>query len=132
MYISDNEFSDRNTIIKEKTGKVIKMQTLSDLCSKESISHINFLKVDTEGFDLQVIQSAESMLEKQSIDFIEAEVGMNPTNTLHVPLHHVQSYLESKDYFLFGLYEQVHEWGTNYKILRRCNALFVSKKLGLG
>lgn len=139
-YLIHADSSDRHQILKgndqpeeQDTApfEVVNMKRLTNFCHQNSIQNINYLKIDTEGFDLDVIYSAEEMLENYSIDFIEVEVGMNSSNNLHVPLEKVKEYLELKDYFLFGVYEQVQEWMIRKPILRRCNVLFISGKLAL-
>ena len=66
---------------------------------------------------------------EQHIDFIEVEAGMNPWNERQVPFEILKAHLESKNYFLFGIYEQVHEWPTKAPHLRRANAVFLSERL---
>jgi FkbM family methyltransferase len=100
--------------------------TLDDFCKDNEISHIDYLKVDTEGSDFDVLIGAEHMLREKSIDFVEVESGMNPKNTYHVPFESLKAHLERHDYFVFGLYEQICEWPTKEIHLRRANAVFVS------
>lgn len=114
-----------------KTEKV-KVLTLAQFCSENKIDKIDFLKIDTEGFDLEVLKGGKEMLENQSISFVMAEVSMNPTNTFHVDFVEVKSYMENLGYYIFGIYEQVHEWKTKTPILRRSNVLFVSRKMAFG
>ncbi len=107
----------------------IQVVATADFCSSLGIKHIDYLKIDTEGYDLEVIKGAEALVKENAISFIEAEVSMNPQNTFHVSFEEVKKYLEERGYFLFGLYEQVLEWKTKAPILRRSNALFISGKL---
>ena len=67
------------------------------------------------------------MLSRAAIDFVEVEAGMNPLNSLHVPLEEMKTFLEARDYLLFGLYEQRHDFTTGLPILRRANAVFISR-----
>lgn len=123
------ENMDEHTDHENKSFEVVEMETLTRFCENNSVKHINYLKVDTEGYDLKVLLSAENMLINKSIDFIEVEVGMNVTNTFHVPFEDVKQYLEANKYYLFGIYEQVQEWMIRKPILRRCNMVFVSDKI---
>lgn len=132
------EHSDLNSLVSEREEVLskgilprekIKIDTLSSFCNEQRIVHINYLKIDTEGYDMEVLKGAVQMLDEQAIDFIELEVGMNPSNTLHVPFEEMKLFLEKSDYFLYGIYEQVQEWKTNKPILRRCNPLFISRRM---
>jgi hypothetical protein len=104
----------------------VKIRPLSAFCSDNGICHINYLKIDTEGYDLEVLKGASELLAGHSIDLLEVEVGMNPRNDYHVNISVVLEYLESKGYLVFGVYEQVQEWVTSKPFLRRSNVLFIS------
>ncbi|MES2837158.1 MAG: FkbM family methyltransferase [Bacteroidota bacterium] len=129
--------SDTNSILAKNSKlsddefkiETIEIKKLDDFCKNENIQKIDYLKIDTEGFDLDVIKGAANYLKNNLISFVEAEVGMNPTNKFHSSFEEVKKYLENNNYYLFGLYEQVNEWETETPILRRCNALFVSYEL---
>jgi FkbM family methyltransferase len=123
--LSPGAAGDSLLLIKEK----IKVSTLSEFCSDQSISKIDYLKIDTEGYDLEVLKGGTDLLKKQSVSFIEIELGMNPENHYHVDFVEVKSFLENFDYRIYGIYEQVQEWPTNTPILRRVNTLFVSRDL---
>lgn len=107
----------------------VSIDTVDRVCVRYAIHHIGFLKIDTEGFDLDVLHGAEDVLRTAGADLVQVETGMNPDNALHVPLHRFQEYLEPLGYRLFGLYEQVHEWPTKSVHLRRVNGMFVSSRL---
>ncbi len=109
--------------------ETINVLTAEDFFSRNKINHVDYMKIDTEGYDLEVIKGADKLLAKDAISFIEAEVSMNPGNTFHVSFEEVKKYLEQYNYRLFGLYEQVHEWKVKSPVLRRCNALFISGNL---
>jgi len=104
----------------------VQVTRLADFCGQARISHVDLLKIDTEGHDLEVLIGAESLLDEMQIDLVQVEAGMNDDNTRHVSLATFIEYLQPKGYRLFGLYEQVHEWPTHKPHLRRSNAVFVS------
>lgn len=107
----------------------VDIDTVDGFCHTNGIDRINFLKIDTEGGDLDVLKGAVNMLAEQKIDFVQVEAGMNPSNRRHVPLESLKEFLESQRYFLFGIYEQVNEWPTRAPHLRRTNPVFVSQTL---
>jgi FkbM family methyltransferase len=109
-------------------GYLVQTQRLTHFCSLEKIEHIDYLKIDTEGHDQDVLLGAKEMLQTKSIDFVEVEAGVNPENKLHVPFEVMKTYLEELNYRLFGIYEQIHEWPTNSPNLRRVNAVFMQRE----
>lgn len=105
----------------------VSVRTMDNFCEEEGIERVNYLKIDTEGHDLEVLLGADAMLSQQAVDLIEVEAGANPKNEHHVPLESLKSHLEGRGYFLFGFYHQREEWPTRSPHLRRVNALFVSQ-----
>lgn len=103
--------------------------TLDSFCLTKKIDHISYLKIDTEGGDLDVLKGAVGMLTEQRIDLVQVEVGMNPANKSHVSFESIKEFLESHGYFLFGIYEQIKEWPTGQPHLRRTNPVFISKQM---
>lgn len=53
----------------------IRIDTLDAYCSSQKIDHIDFLKIDVEGHELDVLQGAEAMLDAGSIGAIQFEFG---------------------------------------------------------
>ena len=51
----------------------VRVTTLDDYCHKNNISHIDFLKIDVEGFEYSVIKGTKTMLSKKAIDYIQFE-----------------------------------------------------------
>jgi len=52
---------------------VVSCATLDDHCARHAIARIDLLKIDTEGFDLVVLQGAQKMLRRRAIRFILVE-----------------------------------------------------------
>jgi FkbM family methyltransferase len=108
----------------------VEIVTLDEFCHMKGIDRISYLKIDTEGGDLEVLKGAAKMLTEQRIDCVQVEAGMNPSNHKHVPLEFLKKVLESHRYFLFGIYEQVSEkWLNGEPHLRYANLLFISHHL---
>jgi FkbM family methyltransferase len=111
------------------TLEEVTIDTIDQFCRDININHINYLKVDTEGGDLDVLLGAKNMLQSHLIDIVDVEAGMNPKNQKHVKLEILKNFLEEKNYFIFGIYEQIHEWPSKEPHLRRVNAVFISSDI---
>ncbi len=107
----------------------VDMTTLDRFCADRGIAHIDYLKIDTEGCDLQVLRGARLLLEQQGVDLVEVEAGMNPDNSVHVPFRDLQAQLEEHGYRIFGVYEQRNEYPTQEPHLRRTNPVFISPRV---
>lgn len=53
----------------------IQMKTLDAFCAEQKITRINFLKLDVEGHEMQVLQGGQNMIKAGAIDFIQFEFG---------------------------------------------------------
>ncbi len=92
-------------------SEVISIKTLDDICQKNHISYINFLKIDVEWFELSVLNGWKNILNSWSIDMIQFE--FYKTNVF------------SKVFF-YDFWKLLHE---NYKIYRILNnSLFEIKE----
>ena len=109
-------------------GEATQVSTIDVFCENNNIAHIDFLKIDTEGFDLEVLKGSEKYLQEQRISFLQVEASMNPFNTKHCKFEDFKSYLESRGYVLFGVYDQTLEHSGENR-LRFSNPVFISNKL---
>lgn len=105
----------------------ITLSSVDQVCEEYKIDKVDFMKIDTEGFDIEVLKGARNMLESGRISFIQVEAGMNPHNHRHAPFHHFEEFLFSFGYVLFGIYGQHLEW-SGEKRLRMSNPVFISSE----
>lgn len=110
--------------------EAVDVLTLDGFCADNNIQHIDFLKIDTEGHDLEVLKGASAMLAGHEIDLVQVEAGMNPGNHRHASMESLKTFLESLGYVLFGIYEQIHR-GVSSPHLHRSNLLFISLPMTL-
>jgi FkbM family methyltransferase len=118
--------------IEMDSGKALNLETvhvdtLNRFCEEHNIEHIDYLKIDTEGFDLEVLKGGQKMLDSGAVTFIQVEAGISYTYKEHIPFQQFRQYLEKKGYVLFGIYEQTLEY-TGELRLKYCNAVFVLEK----
>jgi len=109
----------------DPNGEVVEVGTLDAFAADQEIGRIDLLKIDTEGWDLDVLRGADRLLRAGEIAFVQVEAGMNPYNSKHVPLAELQEHLESRGYTIFGLYGQTPEWSGEAR-LRFVDAVFCS------
>lgn len=118
--------------VKESSGadgsiETLKVDTLDGFCTRQGIGSIDFLKIDTEGHDLEVLKGASNLLKTHRVNLVQVEVGMNPLNRKHVSLRDFLAFLEPLGYMLFGIYDQTPEWDGNVR-LRLSNPVFISTR----
>ena len=104
----------------------VPVSTLDEFCPVNGIQRIDFLKIDAEGFDLQVLRGGRGLLGKQLVATVQCEVGLDPDNRAHCPYEAVRDELIPLGYRLFGFYQQKPR---ESQALRRADAVFASPDL---
>lgn len=87
--------------------ETIKVETLDDYCVKNGIAKIDFLKIDTEGYELNVLEGAKNMLHNAGISFIYCEIGILKKNVRNTNFAELTEWLATKNYHFFGMYQLV-------------------------
>jgi FkbM family methyltransferase len=99
-----------------------------EIAAKLEVREISYLKIDTEGFDLEVLIGFQPILAQT--DFVQVEASMNPYNKVHVPFRALEDFLRAQNFYLFKIYEQRLEFTRGGRpILRRSNPLFINARL---
>lgn len=111
-------------------NELVEIRTLESFCVQQSINHIDLLKTDTEGFDLEVLKGAETMLRAHQIQFIVAEVTFHPQNTYHTSFFHLAEYLYGLKYCFVDIYDD-DLVSFSRPPVDYCNALFTSVGRGI-
>ena len=106
----------------------IECVSLEQFCVENVINEISYLKIDTEGHEIEGIDGFGKMA--ANIDFIECEVSANQYNKYHTSYQKIYDKLSAYGFYLFHIQEQTNEWtGGGYPVLRRFNAIFINKNV---
>jgi FkbM family methyltransferase len=99
--------------------------TGDEFCATNDIAHVDFLKIDTVGHDLDVLLGFHHMLGDNAIDVLQVEAGTYIENRRQVPLERLRGFLEPLGYHLFGIYGQARGF-EGLPVLSRVDAVFAS------
>jgi FkbM family methyltransferase len=97
--------------------------TVDRVRQKESVDHIDILKIDVQGAEYAVLQGADATLRQHAVDVLYMELIVAPT---YVGQHKLQEYLsllDSLGYVIFDFYNRARKNGR----LIQADALFVSE-----
>jgi len=122
-----NSLVQREGAVSGRPAETIRIDTVDHYCADRGVDAIDLLKTDTEGYDLDVLRGAESMLRAQSITFVHTEVTFARGNRQNTPFQAVYDWLAVQHHYCFlGLYETypLHHFEEPNLF---CNALFVSR-----
>ncbi|MEM7212723.1 MAG: FkbM family methyltransferase [Pseudomonadota bacterium] len=87
----------------EPTVYTVEVTTLDAYCAANDVDHIHHLKIDAEGYDLDVLEGARRMLEEQKIDIFMFEFASGWAATKRY-LWEAVEYMEPLPYTLCRLY----------------------------
>jgi Methyltransferase FkbM domain len=105
--------------------ELVTIDTIDNYCGKKNISKIDLLKIDTEGFELNVLKGAKGMMLQKKISFIYCETGFQKQNSRNTFFPELTEYLAGYNYYFFGLYQvDYHDWKRGNGL---GNALYIHK-----
>lgn len=94
LSFNENSFTEEN-IIKQQ----VNTNTLQNICDKYNVTKIDFLKIDTEGHDIKVLES---------IDLDKVYVKMIKIEHQHVDDEYLKNYLENNNYLVYKEYDDIY------------------------
>jgi FkbM family methyltransferase len=138
-----NEFRQTNSLLKplDNAGQYlvgshgldvrnqvqVRVITLDGYCAERGIEHVDFLKLDTQGYELRVLDGASRLLGRQAVPLIYLEVGFVPLYEDQPMFPQVYQYLYDRGYRLVWLYERSFH---THLFAISANALFVHERVG--
>jgi FkbM family methyltransferase len=127
--ISLHERSNLNSLAVNKErgygSEEIRIKKIDNFCDEENIGKIDFLKIDTEGYGMNVIKGGKNMIENGKIESILVEVGFEENKSRHIEINNMRKFLEEKGMELCGLYNQAVN--CKERKFRFADALFIRR-----
>lgn len=112
-----NNFSETNSLLPSKklNSKIdnltfnkdripVQTVTLDSFCSDQSIKSIDFLKLDTQGSELKILQGGSHLLQSGAISAIYCEIEFIEMYENQPLFDEIFRYLRSYNYFIYNLY----------------------------
>jgi len=107
--------------------ELISVITGDSFCAENNIPEIDLLKIDTEGYEIRVLQGFSKMIRESRIKAIYCEVGFDPVNKRNTFINELVKFGNENNFKFYGLYEVSNnqiKTGYNYG-----NILFVHNEL---
>lgn len=133
LQVPSVENSEQNSLLSKSppegpgsSTESVTIETLDEFCQHQKISHIDVLKTDTEGYDLEVLKGGLKLLTAGRIRFVYSEVTFAACDTQHTPFFPLHELLSSHGFRFLGIYET---YPLHYAPEDRtyCNALFLNR-----
>jgi FkbM family methyltransferase len=100
----------------------VPLLSLDSYCAQRAVQRVDFLKIDTQGFDLEVLKGCEEMLSDKRVGAIFCEVLFTPHYEQQPYFEDITAFLRGRDYRLVDLYTGAR---ADNRSLIFGNALFV-------
>jgi Methyltransferase FkbM domain len=105
--------------------ETIQIAAIDSFCESHHINHIDILKIDVEGYELEVLRGAKSYLDKNLIRFIYSEVSFDKYRKVQQYFGEINELLLVHGFRLYGFYE-IQRYRDAREGVAFCNALFIN------
>jgi FkbM family methyltransferase len=113
----------------ENIGSVTaQLKTLNSFCQERNIAHINIIKIDTQGYEIPVLEGASEIVNSKFTDVVFTEALFVDLYSNQGYFHELYNLLHGRGFRLVGLYNCFRKEDSPYHLLW-CDALFVSEEL---
>ena len=103
----------------------IEVKTIDYVINDLKNAGIDLLKIDVEGYEIEVLKGACKSLTEKKINFIYLETGLD---TRFNSIQSLIDFLKPIGYLPYAFYEQTAHW-TGKQNLWYCNTLFAKEEL---
>lgn len=123
--------SNATSSLKENDGRfieteIVKINTGVNFCAQNQIQNIDLLKMDVEGFELDVLNGFEGLL-KTGVKMIFTEIGFHKNDPYKTYISDMLEITSNNGFIVSGFYEP-YRWGKG-KFNFFCNMLLVNTNL---
>ena len=109
----------------------VTIDTVDNYVAARGIPHVDLLKIDTEGFELQVLEGAHDSLAEGKVSLVLAEVGFSREDIRHTHFSDLTDAMYGCNFHLYGLYDLYHlrgETPSGNRWVGYANALYVEQR----
>jgi FkbM family methyltransferase len=131
LEFNEYSWSALNSLLKRAYGAakisetyLVRVITLDEFCNDNNVSYINLLKTDTEGYELNVLKGASSMMEQNRIQFVYVEIFFNENYIGQSSFGDIYNFLLENRFELVRFYDVLY---TNDGLASKTDALFINK-----
>ena len=125
--------SELNSLIADQTRatdltgqtELVTVETIDSFCCHRAINHIDLLKIDVQGWELEVLRGAKTMLSQDLVRFVIAEVGFRKSDTDVQPFAELNEFMRINRFEFCGFYD-TYRYGPAKQFVSFSNALYVN------
>lgn len=125
-------YADLNSLVDQNMNhsnaantEIVNVESLDNISCDEDQLLIDLLKIDTEGYDLEVLKGGQSMINENRIKFVYTETGFHQRNLRNILFSETLEYLTIREFDFLGLFEMDLRHITQHTQFG--NALFIHR-----
>jgi FkbM family methyltransferase len=130
LEFNEYSWSALNSLLKRAYGTakieetyLVEVLTIDAFCIANNVSHINMLKTDTEGYELNVLKGASTMMKHNKIQFVYVEIFFNENYLGQSSFGDIYNFLLENRFELVRFYDVLY---TNEGLASKTDALFIN------
>jgi FkbM family methyltransferase len=135
LEFNEYSWSALNSLLKRAYGGaeimetyLVDVVTIDAFCKNNAVSHINLLKTDTEGYELNVLKGASDMMKRNTIQFVYVEVFFNENYVGQSSFGDIYNFLLENRFELVRFYDVLY---TDDGVASKTDALFINKNFAI-
>ena len=119
----------KNITLNDGDGGIkIESTTAAIFCKKNNITRIDLLKIDVEGFEMEVLSGLGESFLRNNVKFIYAETGFDNSDSFKTHYADLERHLKALGFVTSAFYDQCFH-GKSRLILSFCNTLFTNSAI---
>ena len=112
FYNLKEKANEKNSLYRVTKNYNIETITLDTFCKNNNIDYIDYLKIDAQDEDLNILKGAENLLSNRQIRLIKAEITVNSHYDSNVSGQEIIIYLSKFNYKLINISETKYDNGS--------------------
>lgn len=135
LEFNEYSWSALNSLLKRAYGTaeiletyLVDVVTIDEFCKNNAVSHINLLKTDTEGYELNVLEGASEMMRLNKIQFVYVEIFFNENYVRQSSFGDIYNFLLENGFELVRFYDVLY---TNDGVASKTDTLFINKDFAI-
>jgi FkbM family methyltransferase len=135
LEFNEYSWSALNSLLKRAYGSakiletyLVEVVTIDVFCKDNSVSYINVLKTDTEGYELNVLKGASEMMRQNKIQLVYVEIFFNENYIGQSSFGDIYNFLLENRFELVRFYDVLY---TADGVASKTDALFINRHFAI-
>ena len=99
----NNKYKELHDFDKAQKTTNVKVMTLDKYIKLHNVKKIDILKIDTQGYELNILKGAKLTLKKKIIKFIEIEMIIADYYKKKINIHDIDLIMSKNNYYLYNM-----------------------------